>query len=76
MEKLRTFELLTRLSQAIQEQNQPLVNQYAYELALRIYVPNTSVSLEQLLSELGYKEIKKEEDRQISIDEYMRTRKD
>ena len=34
-----TVELVTSLTEAMNEQNQELINKYAYELTLRLYVP-------------------------------------
>lgn len=60
MEKLTMIELLNKLKiETIKGDNQELINQYAIELANRIYVPNKNQSYEDLLNELGYKEINK-----------------
>ena len=67
-------ELITLLTQAINMKNQSLINMYAYELATRLYVPNKGYSFESILEGFGYQEIE-QNDKQISIEEYMRDRK-
>lgn len=74
MERKTTLELITLLTSAISEQNQALINIYAQQLATRLYVPGKGYSFDDVLVGFGYKEIVKD-DRQISIDEYMRGRK-
>lgn len=65
-----TIELVEKLTNAINIQNQELINIYAYELACRLYVPNKGYNIDDLMAGFGYKEIIKD-DKQISIDEYM-----
>ena len=74
MKQLKTFEIIEHLTQAMKTQDQRLINMYAYELATRLFVPDTGHTFEELLEGFGYK--KTEQDpKQISIEEYMRTRK-
>ena len=75
MKELTTAEIVTLLTQAMNEQNQEKINKYAYQLTLRIYVPGTDYAFEDILEGFGYKKIE-EPDRQISIEEYMRERKE
>ena len=74
MKELTTAEIVTLLTQAMNEQDQERINKYAYQLTLRIYVPESDYSFEEILAGFGYKKIE-EPDRQISIEEYMRGRK-
>ena len=67
-------ELISLLTGAIGTGNQILINQYACELAKRLYVPDTGISFEELMEGFGYRKIEKPDDRQITIEEYMRTR--
>lgn len=58
MKKLTTIELLNKLKiESLKGDNQELINELAVELANRIYIPNKNQSYEDLLDELGYKEI-------------------
>lgn len=75
MKNKKTFELIELLTNSIKTQNQALINMYAFELACRLYVPNKDTTFEELLEGFGYRDIE-QNPRQISIDEYMRTRKD
>ena len=74
MKQLKTFEIIEHLTQAMKTQDQRLINMYAYELATRLYVPNTGHTFEELLDGFGYRNIEKDP-KQITIEEYMRTRK-
>lgn len=74
MKELTTAEIVTLLTQAMNEQDQERINKYAYQLTLRIYVPESDYSFKEILEGFGYKKIE-EPDRQISIEEYMRGRK-
>lgn len=69
------LELITLLTSAINMQNQELINIYSCELAKRLYVPESGISIEELMEGFGYRSIKKIDDKQISIEEYMRSRK-
>ena len=71
MKDKTTIELVTLLTAAMDEQNQTLINIYAYELTTRLYVPGKGYSFDDILVGFGYKEIEKE-DGQISIEEYMK----
>lgn len=73
MKDKTTIELVTLLTTAMDEQNQTLINMYAYELTTRLYVPKTGYTFEEILEGFGYREII-EDDKQISIEEYMRSR--
>lgn len=73
MEKKKTYELVSLLTEAINMGNQELINMYAYELATRLYVPNTGYTFEEILDGFGYRKIEKD-DKQITIEEYMRGR--
>ena len=75
MKDKTTKELVMLLTQAINMQEQDLINYYAYELTARLYVPNKGYSFDDILYGFGYREIIKD-DKQISIEEYMRTRND
>lgn len=75
MKDKTTIELVTLLTAAMGEQNQTLINMYAYELTARLYVPGKGYSFDDILYGFGYREIIKD-DKQISIEEYMRTRSD
>lgn len=70
---IKTFELVELLTKSINEENQPMINVYAYELTTRLFVPNTGYTFEEILEGFGYKSLN--EDRQISIDDYMRSKK-
>lgn len=74
MTELTTTELVGLLTSAINQRDQKLVNIYARELAVRLYFPGSQNAFKELLEGFGYREIE-EDDRQISIDEYMRGRK-
>lgn len=67
--KKTTAEIVELLTGAINIQNQELINIYAYELATRLYVPNRNYTFEDILTGFGYSEIN--ENKQITIDEYM-----
>ena len=58
-----TIELANYLDKATKKQDQSLINCLAYELAYRIYIPNTKVSFDDLLNHFGYKRIEKEQDK-------------
>lgn len=75
MKQLKTFEIIEHLTQAIKTQDQRLINMYAYELATRLYVPNSEHTFEELMEGFGYRTIEKVNPNQITIEEYMRTRK-
>jgi len=50
-----TVQLSYLITEAAENNNQNLVNIYAYELASRIYVPNQAgVTFEKLLTDFGY----------------------
>lgn len=69
-----TNELITLLTQAMSVGNQELINMYAYELTTRLFVPKTGITFEELLDGFGYRNIENNPN-QISIEEYMRGRK-
>lgn len=69
------LELITLLTEAINMQNQPLINKYACELAKRLYVPGYDLSFEELMEGFGYRKIEKVDPNQITIEEYIRGRK-
>lgn len=69
-----TLELIAMLTNAIKTGNQELINHYAFKLTNRLYIPNKSYTFDETLKGFGYKEIK-EDPRQITIEEYMRGRK-
>lgn len=73
MKNKTTVELVTLLTEAINVGNQELINMYAYELATRLYVPNTGYTFEEILEGFGYRKVEKDSN-QISIEEYMRNR--
>ena len=80
MKTISTIRLLELLDKARNENNQELINLYAYELTTRVYVPNPNYTFEDVLYNFGYKMklknmIEVEQDKQISIEEYMRGRK-
>jgi len=66
------LEIITLLTEAINSQNQPLINKYACELAKRLYVPETNITFEELMVGFGYKKIEKADSKQITIEEYMK----
>lgn len=74
MKDKTTIELVTLLTEAMNQQNQTLINIYAFELTTRLYVPGKGHSFDDILEGFGYKEIVNG-DKQITIDEYMRIRK-
>ena len=74
MKNKTTVELVTLLTEAINVGNQELINMYAYELTTRLYVPKTGYTFEEILEGFGYRKIEKD-DKQITIEEYMRGRK-
>lgn len=69
------LELITLLTEAINMQNQPLINTYACELAKRLYIPGRDITFEELMEGFGYRKIEKVDPNQITIEEYMRGRK-
>ncbi len=69
------LELITLLTEAINMQNQPLINTYACELAKRLYIPERGITFEELMEGFGYRKIEKVDPNQITIEEYMRGRK-
>lgn len=69
------LELITLLTEAINMQNQPLINTYACELAKRLYIPGRGITFEELMEGFGYRKIEKVDPNQITIEEYMRGRK-
>ena len=75
MKDKTTIELVNLLTKAINEGNQLLVNEYALQLTARLYVPKKGYSFDDILYGFGYREIEKQDDKQITIDEYMRSRK-
>lgn len=52
-----TCVLINFLSEAYKNEEQGLVNIYAYELTTRIWVPNEEISFTDMLKEFGYKKI-------------------
>ena len=52
-----TCVLINLLSEAYKNEEQGLVNIYAYELTTRIWVPNEETSFTDMLKEFGYKRI-------------------
>lgn len=52
-----TCVLINFLSEAYENEEQGLVNIYAYELTTRIWVPNEEISFTDMLKEFGYKKI-------------------
>jgi hypothetical protein len=52
-----TCVLINFLSEAYKNEEQGLVNIYAYELTTRIWVPNEETSFTDMLKEFGYKRI-------------------
>lgn len=52
-----TCVLINFLSEAYKNEEQGLVNIYAYELTTRIWVPNKETSFTDMLKEFGYKRI-------------------
>lgn len=71
MENKKTLELIELLTQAIKTQNQREINLYAMEITKRLYREDLNMSFEELLQGFGYKQVN---DKQISIEEYMRSR--
>lgn len=60
MERLTLIELSNLLRNAILYDSQETINYYAKEIVDRIYIPfNKQKTYEEMLSELGYKEIVK-----------------
>lgn len=60
LKELRTIPtcvLINLLSEAYKNEEQGLVNIYAYELTTRIWVPNEETSFTDMLKEFGYKRI-------------------
>lgn len=68
MERLQEFEttptvtLINNLCIAEREGNQKMVNIYAYELACKIYVPNSEKDFKTILYELGYTDLELEKE--------------
>lgn len=52
-----TCVLINFLSEAYKNEEQGLVNIYAYELTTRIWIPNKETSFTDMLKEFGYKRI-------------------
>lgn len=52
-----TCVLINFLSEAYKNEEQGLVNIYAYELTTRIWVPNEETSFTDMLKDFGYKRI-------------------
>lgn len=52
-----TCVLINSLFEAYENEEQGLVNIYAYELTTRIWVPNEEISFTDMLKEFGYKKI-------------------
>ena len=52
-----TCVLINFLFEAYENEEQGLVNIYAYELTTRIWVPNEEISSTDMLKEFGYKKI-------------------
>lgn len=69
------LEIITLLTEAISLQNQTLINTYACELAKRLYVPEANMTFEELMEGFGYRKIEKPDEKQITIEEYIRGRK-
>ena len=59
--KTPTIVLINALNEACEQDNQPVINYIAYELACRIYVPNKGVDFDKLVADFGYKDISKEQ---------------
>ena len=67
---LPTVEIYHLLIDSIKNNNQSLVNIYAYELATRIYVPNNNLgtTFDDLLTSFGYyKESEVERKNQVKV---------
>ena len=64
LKKVPLFAFIDLIDQASKENNQELVNELALEVARRIYVPNPNKTKEEFLAEFGYKEIKKEKQKE------------
>ena len=75
MEKKTNTEIINLLTSAINIGNQKLINMYACELAKRLYVPETGITFEELMEGFGYQKIEQVNSKQITIEEYMRSRK-
>lgn len=52
-----TCVLINFLSEAYKNEEQGLVNIYAYELTIRIWIPNKETTFTDMLKEFGYKRI-------------------
>lgn len=70
-----TEEIVLALMEARKQGSQQLINTWAYELAVRLFIPNNQYTFEETLEGFGYKKIERVNDKQISIEEYMRSRK-
>lgn len=57
LKEIPTIVLIHELSKADKEDNQQVVNICAFELARRIYVPNSKITFKSILDDLGYKKI-------------------
>lgn len=60
-----TYMLISVLDQAVQNQEQDIINLVAWELANRIWIPNDKITLEEMAIEFGYvktNELEKEPD--------------
>lgn len=66
------LEIITLLTEAINMQNQTLINTYACELAKRLYAPERDTTFEELMEGFGYRKIKNVDPNQITIEEYMK----
>ena len=60
-----TVKLIDVLVNAEAEQNQFLANIVAWELAVRIYVPNEEKTLEEMAAEFGYVETQPKKQNEI-----------
>lgn len=60
-----TVKLIDVLVNAQAEQNQFLANIVAWELAVRIYVPNKEKTLEEMAAEFGYVETQPKKQNEI-----------
>jgi len=68
LEELKTTptkEIINYLIQAEERGDQSLTNIFAYELACRIYVPNSSETFEEMLDKFGYKNISREKENKL-----------
>lgn len=63
LDRIPTFILIHNITEMESIGNQEEVNKYAMELARRIYIPNDEITFEQMLSNFGYVELNKEEEK-------------